>query len=499
MKHRNDPDGNRLPIKLDTTTNGEFLPEPLEKRHHQANALAQTQASENARRLGQSRRRFMTSVCGAASTLLAFNEVNAATGKKGSFYDLPDDAALDQDVAMASLGDKEFIFDIQGHHTGPVETFQQPGTHRYESRRGFQFMEQGKCDYPLDIPDIGHMNCFNAEAFIKEIYLDSDTDVAVLTFSPSTEENMTLSHAEAAATREMVDAMDGEHRLLIHGRVIPNAPGDLERMQSIVDEWNVSAWKTYTQWSLDNEQGWWLDDDEFGQPLFDAARETGVKMICVHKGLPLPFPLMGKKNLEYRLCRDVGPAAKRNPDMDLIVYHSGYDIKMVEGEFVEGNPTSAVDILIQSMLDAGLGPNSNVYAELGTTWRYLMRDPDIAAHTMGKLLKYVGEDRVLWGTDSIWYGSPQDQIQAFRTFQISEEFQEKYGYPEITPEIRAKVFGLNAAKPYGISVREARQRADADPIGKFKHVYRDDPDPTFKTYGPKTRREFFELARAGHD
>ena len=39
---------------------------------------------------------------------------------------------------------------------------------------------------------------------------------------------------------------------------------------------------------------------------------------------------------------------------------------------------------------------------------------------IGKLLKHVGEDNVLWGTDSIWYGSPQDQIQAFRTFQIAD-------------------------------------------------------------------------------
>ena len=50
-----------------------------------------------------------------------------------------------------------------------------------------------------------------------------------------------------------------------------------------------------------------------------------------------------------------------------------------------------------------------------------MRDPDSAAHALGKLFKFVGEDNVLWGTDSIWYGSPQDQIQAFRTFQIADE------------------------------------------------------------------------------
>jgi uncharacterized protein len=56
-----------------------------------------------------------------------------------------------------------------------------------------------------------------------------------------------------------------------------------------------------------------------------------------------------------------------------------------------------------------------------------MRDPEQAAHVLGKLLRHVGEDNVLWGTDCIFYGSPQDQIQAFRAFRISAEFQERYG------------------------------------------------------------------------
>ena len=61
-----------------------------------------------------------------------------------------------------------------------------------------------------------------------------------------------------------------------------------------------------------------------------------------------------------------------------------------------------------------------------------MRDPDTAAHIVGKLVKHIGEKNVLYGSDCIWYGSPQDQIQAFRTFQISEAFQEKYGYAKMT-------------------------------------------------------------------
>ena len=124
-----------------------------------------------------------------------------------------------------------------------------------------------------------------------------------------------------------------------------------------------------------------------------------------------------------------------------------------------------------------------------------MREPDSAAHALGKLFKYVGEDNVLWGTDSVWYGSPQDQIQAFRTFQISTEFKERFGYPEITPEIRAKVFGLNAMKPYRIDLEEAKLRAKTDEVSRRKENYLNEPDPGFLTYGPKTRREFLNLMK----
>ena len=79
-----------------------------------------------------------------------------------------------------------------------------------------------------------------------------------------------------------------------------------------------------------------------------------------------------------------------------------------------------------------------------------MGSPDQAAHVLGKLLVAVGEDNVCWGTDSIWYGSPQDQIEAFRAFEITPEFQERFGYPALTPELKAKILGTNSAALYGI-------------------------------------------------
>jgi hypothetical protein len=140
----------------------------------------------------------------------------------------------------------------------------------------------------------------------------------------------------------------------------------------------------------------------------------------------------------------------------------------------------------------GIPPGANVYAELGSTWRFLMRDPDSAAHALGKLLKHCGETNVLWGTDSIWYGSPQDQIQAFRTFQISPDLREKHGYPEITPALRAKVFGLNALKIYSIPPDVLKKHVK-DRVAQNRHGYRNEADPTFLTYGPRTRREFLNL------
>jgi hypothetical protein len=159
--------------------------------------------------------------------------------------------------------------------------------------------------------------------------------------------------------------------------------------------------------------------------------------------------------------------------------------------------TDGIDALVTSVREAGLGKGSNVYAELGSTWRFLMRDPDSAAHALGKLLVHLGEDNILWGTDSIWYGSPQDQIQAFRAFQISPELREKHGYPEITPAIRAKIFGLNALKIYPVARDVLDQHLQGDAVARARENYLNDPDPSFLTYGPRTRREFLNFKAWG--
>jgi hypothetical protein len=112
---------------------------------------------------------------------------------------------------------------------------------------------------------------------------------------------------------------------------------------------------------------------------------------------------------------------------------------------------------------------------------------------IGKLLKHVGEDRILWGTDAIWFGSPQDQIQAFRAFEISPEFQERYGYPALTPERKAKIFGLNAARVYKLDLDELRRAQTSDAVTRIREEYANTPRPSHQTYGPRTRRDMLRL------
>jgi hypothetical protein len=279
------------------------------------------------------------------------------------------------------------------------------------------------------------------------------------------------------------------HRVLLHGRVNPNQPGDVEDMARMAATGKVAAWKTYTQWGPDR-RGFFLDDAT-GARLVDEAVKLGVKAIAVHKGLPF-----GRASYEHSTCVDVGRAAKRWPDVKFLVYHSGFVTDGVEGPYDPAR-SDGIDALVTSLRAAGLGPGSNVYAELGSTWRFLMRDPTQAAHALGKLLRYCGEDNVLWGTDAIWYGSPQDQIQAFRAFQIAEPLREKHGYPRITPAIRAKVLGRNALAIYRVPDDVLRHHLPRDRLTRERDGYRERPDPSFLTYGPRTRRAFLALKRNG--
>ncbi|MCZ7525906.1 MAG: amidohydrolase [Acidimicrobiia bacterium] len=309
------------------------------------------------------------------------------------------------------------------------------------------------------------------------MFLRSDTSMAVLSAIPVVGEDGPLSIRHMETARRVASALCADDRILLHGHAVPNLgrpEAALDAMDAAVEQHPMAAWKVYTHGP---GPGWWLDDHEAGAPrvgraFLDRARQLGVTTVCVHKGF--------SGGSRFASPEDVGPAAAAHPDLAFVVYHSGYEVSVPEGPF--GEAGGGVDRLVASLRRAGVGPGSNVYAELGSTWWNVLRDPTRAAHVLGKLLVAVGEDNVLWGTDSIWYGSPQDQIQAFRAFEIGEELQELHGYPALTPARKAKILGANAARLYGV---EPPTTACEFTREELEEVRRALPAPG-RTWGPTT-------------
>jgi predicted TIM-barrel fold metal-dependent hydrolase len=465
----------RLPIKIDATSNGEFRPVPLGPELRAARRLAADRIAENARRTAASRRAFLSGLCGAATTLLAYQEVFAATAKLGGAFVLPKEAAFETAAAAQTLAGKDFIFDVQTHMVDVNGA--------WRGRRGSKGWEGALASFPQgSCGEADPVACFSADRFVKEVFVDSDTQIAVLSFVPGLPEDNPLTVAEALRVRALVERLKASDRLLLHAPVVPNAPGEVERMAATAKTYKIAAWKVYTQFGPERI-GWRLDDPKIGVPFIEEARALGIKNIAIHKGLPFPgLPL------EFAASTDVGPAARMFPDVNFIIYHSGFETDRREGAYDAAHAERGVDCFVKSLADNGIKPGGNVYAELGSTWRFLMRDPTSAAHALGKLVRHVGEDNVLWGTDSIWYGSPQDQIQAFRAFQISDALVQQHGYAPLTASLKAKIFGLNGARLYGVDPATATRRADADPIGRFKRSA--ESTPSFATYGPRSDAEY---------
>jgi predicted TIM-barrel fold metal-dependent hydrolase len=314
--------------------------------------------------------------------------------------------------------------------------------------------------------------------------------MAVVSALWGTPEMNALLPEEAVKTRERLEQMEGSPRLLLHGVVWGKAQSpsqNAEHMRRLVEEFKVQAFKLYPVWSPDGE-GYRMDDPATGLRLLQQGLDAGLSLFAIHKGLPV-------SERAFVSPIDIGPAARAVPRARLLIYHSGYDPSRTEGPY-DPTASTGVDALIRSLKENGIGKDGNVYAELGSIWREVMKDPEQAAHVLGKLLAHLGPERILWGTDAIWYGSPQDQIQAFRTFQISPEFQERFGYPALTDETRRRIFGLNAAQVYGVDVAQIRRAQAFDPVARAREEYRNAPDPSFVSHGPRTLEEFAAVQRA---
>src|SRR5262249_43352439 len=145
--------------------------------------------------------------------------------------------------------------------------------------------------------------------------------------------------------------------------------------------------------------------------------------------------------------RDIGPAAAAYPDLTFIAYHSGYEVTDAEeGPYTDATADVGTNRLVETLRANGMGHGGNVYAELGSTWFLASARPREAAHVLGKLLVALGDDNIVWGTDSVWYGPTQQLVDSFRAFQIPLDMQEEFGYPALTDATKDKILSRNAAR-----------------------------------------------------
>jgi uncharacterized protein len=416
------------------------------------------------------------------------------TGGTGGFG-VPPDAMMNCELAEDILKGSEFIFDVQTHHIELEGMWRQTNA-AYGETLATYFSQYNQCMEP-DLKQ-----CIDAQTYLEKIFLQSDTTMAVLSGFPAPlcTDTLTfgcgnpLENEAMVRSRDRINALAKSQRLVNHCQVNPtdNWPLQSAIMQKIKEEFNCWGFKSYPEWGPAG-RGWMLDDPNSGIPFIEQARKLNSKIICIHKGIVFPGWDAAASH-----PRDVGVVAKMYPDTAFVVYHSAIESDGSGEGVYNPNNTRGTDRLCRTV-EMGELKGKNVYAELGSVWAQVFMSPEKAQHVIGKLLKYCGEDNVVWGSECIWLGSPQPQIEAFRTFQISKEFQDMYGYPELTPAIKAKIFGLNSAKIYGINVEAQRCKIKATSLTAIKEQMDGELGPRRWAFqppsGPRTRREFWNLAK----
>ncbi len=462
----------RSPIPTEICSNEEFIPPAQTPEQKQWESRIAEMADRCAKRLGLSRRRFLQSTGGMAVAMLAYNEVFGKT------YEVDPVEALDP-VAYAEKWPKtEFIFDNQTHHID-VESKWFEATDA--GREAAAFLRRFRPNAKQTDEALAQLNQAH---YIKELFMDSDTMMAIISGVPTAQWNENiLPPDKMVQTRDAINRLAGSsQRMLSHGLLRPNmGKAEFEEMDRQHKQLKINSWKMYPGSKI-GAGPYWLDDEKMTYPFWERTRKLGIKNICIHKGLPL-----GLFEEEHCHPKDVEKAARDFPDLNFIIYHSGWHPTAGSARRSEGAAANPQYIPWCSELIELVRKNNlkNVYFELGSTWNGMSMGNAVAAmHFLGQVMNLPGgEDRIIWGTDSIWGGSPQSQIERFRRFQISDEIAEKFGYKKLTPETKAKIFGLNAAKLYKLDLKAKRNAIQADKISQIKEEYLQDPRPSNTQFG----------------
>ena len=458
-----------LPIPTQVVSNEEYFPIPQTLQQREVEFRLGEMADANAKRLGVGRRRFLQTAGGMAT---AFAAMNAVFGE----HFRVDAAEMFQTGGAQDNKEDYFVFDIQTHHVAAGRNI--PPLLGFRRQGALWNSDLKKHDPKMDDLYI--------ENYIKEMFLDSQTDMVVISGFPSPTDNTNiLPPDDMVKTRSWVNELTSSRRVISHGLMSPDlGVKNLEKMHVQAEKLKIDAWKGYPGQPLGPRQdGWWLDDEKEAYPVFEYSRKIGIKNLCFHKGLPL-----AGFNVEHCDPKDVIKASRDFRDLNFLVYHSAfkglpYALPAAESDFKTTThiPWTS-DLCAARKKDPEM---TNVYMELGSTFGMMVITyPKLCAYVLGLIIDAFGSDHVLWGTDSIWWGSPQWQIEAMKRLQMPQDLMDRFGFKPLTHEVKANILGLNSARVYGVDVAAKRNPIPHDYIDKLRKMYRaDGPRPSNTQYG----------------
>ena len=461
------------PVPTQMITNCEFNPLPQSPQQKKVEARLQELADTNGRKLGQDRRSFLRSACGMAAAFVAMNDVY------GPIFKVTPAEAAEPSAAAARANEtaKQFVFDDQLHFVR--DDYKWEGIVDLAKYAASHWVPEIKKE-PVGMS----LDRYKFENFLKEIYFDSDTRVGLLSGAPfDNPDYWFLSNDQIKEAATTVNSIAGTRRLLFHSLFTPKQAGWMDEVDRVIATVRPTSWKGYTIGDplapKTTKYPWRLDDEALMYPFYEKAVKAGITTICIHKGL-LPadyeqsIPGGGWK---YATVDDVPKAAKDWPQLSFVMYHSA--LRM----FLE-DPQAELDHFektgyIAWISDLAAIPQkygvNNVYADVGTSFAVsAIANPRFAAAFFGTLIKGLGHDHIFWGTDSVWYGSPQWQIEAFRRLEIPEDMQQKFGFAPLGPangQVKSDILGYNGARHYRLDLAE---NLDGDGIGKVKAAYLND-------------------------
>jgi uncharacterized protein len=462
------------PIPTQPISNGEFFPGHQSEKQQQVESLIKEYSDSMAKKLGVERRQFLKTAAGMAAAFLAMNKVY------GAVFDVsPVEAATPEMAAeRARKYAAEFVCDLHTH-------FLRDDTRLtiFVKLREFTGQAGFNPDLAKEPQTLEHLKFGN---YVKEMFLDSDTKVALLSGAPSDiPTDWFLTNQMKADARRKLNDFTGSRRLLTHAVFAPGQKGWLEDIDRAI-ELKPEGWKGYTIGDNTNptisKYPWRMDDENLVYPAYEKFVKSGIKNVAVHKGLYPPGMENEVPNLkQYAKVDDVGKAAKDWPQLNFFIYHAGY--RYAGGPPMAGAPevgaaqfesTGRIDWvsdLVEIPQKYGV---TNVYSDVGASFaNCCISYPRLAAAMMGMLVKGLGADHVVWGTDSLWFGSPQWQIEALRRLEIPDDMQRKYGYAPLGPPdgaTKRAIFGLNSARLFGLETG-AKAAWKTDPMAERKAAY----------------------------